>query len=139
LWAPEIHQIAGIWYIYYAADFQSNGRHRLYVLQGGSDPMDPYRVADTGSPQGELVESTGKWAIDPDVFYGADGQLYITWSCTADDIGTPPQNLCLARMSDALHVCSATSQIAAPTEAWETRTGPIEEGPVGFVHDGKTY
>jgi hypothetical protein len=30
--------------------------------------MDPYVVANTGYPQGELVESTGKWAIDPDVF-----------------------------------------------------------------------
>ena len=139
LWAPEIHQIGGTWYIYYSADFQSNGRHRLYVLQGGSDPLDPYSVAVTGAPNGQLVESTGKWAIDPDVFYGADGHLYLTWSCTADDTGTPPQNLCLARMSDALHISSSTSQISAPTESWETRTGPIQEGPIGFVHDGKTY
>jgi GH43 family beta-xylosidase len=139
LWAPEIHQISGTWYIYYAADFQSNGNHRLYVLQGGSDPLDPYIVANTGYPKGQLVESTGKWAIDPDVFYASDGQLYLIWSCTADDSGTPPQNLCLARMSDALHISSATSQIASPTEAWETRSGPIEEGPVGFVRDGKTY
>jgi GH43 family beta-xylosidase len=139
VWAPEIHQISGVWYIYYAADFQTNGNHRLYVLQGGPDPMDPYVVADTGYPKGQLVESTGKWAIDPDVFYGADGQLYLVWSCTTDGTGTSPQNLCLARMSDALHISSATSQIASPTQAWETRGGPIEEGPIGFVHDGKTY
>jgi GH43 family beta-xylosidase len=139
LWAPEVHQIAGTWYIYYAADFQSNGNHRLYILQGGSDPMSPYVIADTGYPKGQLVESTGKWAIDPDVFYGADGQLYLTWSCTADDTGTPPENLCLARMSDALHISSATSLIASPTEAWETRGGPIEEGPIGFVRNGNTY
>src|SRR5271154_146469 len=139
LWAPEIHQIAGTWYIYFSADYQSTGNHRLYVLQGGSDPLDPYHVAPTGYPNGQLVESTGKWAIDPDVFYGADGQLYLTWSCAADGVGTPPQNLCLARMSDALHVASATFQISSPTESWETRTGPIQEGPIGFVHNGNTY
>lgn len=139
LWAPEIHQIDGTWYIYFAADYQSNGRHRLFVLQGGSDPLDPYHVADTGYPNGQLVESTGKWAIDPDVFYGADGQLYLTWSCTNDDIGKAPQNLCLARMKDALHVASATSEISSPTEPWERRTGLIEEGPIGFVHNGDTY
>lgn len=139
LWAPEIHQIDGTWYIYFAADFQSNGRHRLYVLQGGSDPLDPYHVADTGYPQGRLGESTGKWAIDPDVFYAADGQLYLTWSCTTDDIGKAPQNLCIARMKDALHFASTTSQISVPTESWEKRTGLIEEGPIGFVHNGNTY
>jgi GH43 family beta-xylosidase len=139
VWAPEIHQIEGRWYIYYAADFQGDGRHLLYVLEGGSDPLDPYRVANTGTARGQLVESTGKWAIDPDVFYGADGNLYLTWSCTGDDVGKLPQNLCLARMSDALHVASATAQISSPTEPWEKRTGAIQEGPVGFVHDGNTY
>jgi GH43 family beta-xylosidase len=139
LWAPEIHQIDGVWYIYFSADFQSSGRHHLYVLKGGAHPLDPYSLADTGYPQGQLVESTGKWAADPDVFYAADGQLYLTWSCTTDDIGKAPQNLCIARMKDALHVGSATSQISTPTEAWEKRTGLVEEGPVGFVHNGNTY
>jgi GH43 family beta-xylosidase len=139
LWGPEIHQIQGRWYIYFSGDFQSNGQHRLYVLQGGSDPLNPYQVPDTGSPNGQLVESTGNWAIDPDVFIAADGQLYITWSCTAFEIATPPQNLCLARMSDPLHVSSATIQISSPTESWETRTAPINEGPIGFVRNGNTY
>jgi GH43 family beta-xylosidase len=139
IWAPEIHQVGGRWYIYYAADFRSDGRHRLFVVQGGADPMDPYEVPDTGYPRGQIAESTGKWAIDPNVFYGADGQLYITWSCTGDDVGKAAQNLCLARMGDALHISSATLQVSRPEESWETRTGYIQEGPVGFVHDGKTY
>jgi GH43 family beta-xylosidase len=139
LWAPEIHQVGKAWYIYFSADFDSSGRHHLYALQGGSDPLDPYALANTGNPRGQITESTGNWAIDPDVFYGADGQLYLTWSCTADTVGKMPQSICLARMSDALHMGSDTVQISSPTQSWETRGASINEGPVGFVHDGKTY
>jgi GH43 family beta-xylosidase len=139
LWGPEIHQVNGKWYIYFSADYQSNGRHRLYVLEGGKNPLDPYQVANTGSARGQLVESTGKWAIDPDVFVGADNQLYLTWSCTNYDIGTTPQFLCLAPMADALHTAGPTVRISTPTESWETRTAAVEEGPIGFVHNGVTY
>lgn len=139
IWAPEIHIINGKSYLYYSADFQSNGDHKLYVLEGGADPMGAYTPGDTGAPNGQILESTGLWAIDPDVFYGVDGQLYLTWSCTDDEIGTPPQSLCLARMSDPFHVSSATVKVATPTEPWEERTAPIEEGPVGFVRGSATY
>ncbi len=133
VWAPELHLIGGRWYLYFAADHHSDARHRLFVLEGGSDPLDPYKLA------GQIVDSTGNWAIDPDVFFGADNQLYLTWSCTGDEFGRLPQNLCIARMSDPVHVASDTVQISSPVESWETRTGAIQEGPVGFVHAGSTY
>jgi GH43 family beta-xylosidase len=133
VWAPELHQIDDRWYVYFSADIDSNNQHRLYVAQGGSDPLDSYGAAVL------LTDSTNRWAIDPDVFTAADGQLYITWSCTNDLTGTAPQSICLARMSDPQHIASATVKIATPTEPWETRTAPIEEGPVGFVHQGITY
>jgi GH43 family beta-xylosidase len=139
VWAPEIHEVNGKWYIYFAADYHTDGRHRLYVLEGGTDPLDPYHVADTGAPSGQIVESTGRWAIDPNVFFGPDHSLYLTWSCTDDDIGKTAQSLCIARMSDALHLGSSTVRISSPTEAWETRTGAIQEGPIGFVRNGNTY
>jgi GH43 family beta-xylosidase len=139
LWAPEIHQVNGKWYIYFSADYDSSGRHKLYVLAGGTDPLDAYQVANTGAPNGQIVESSGHWAIDPDVFMGPDNQLYLIWSCTNYEVGTTPQYLCLARMQDALHTATATVQISVPSEPWETRTAPIEEGPIGFVHDGAAY
>ena len=139
VWAPEIHLVDGIWYIYYAADFATDGRHRLFILTGGADPLHAYSVANTGSPKGQLVESSGHWAIDPDVFYGPDHTLYLAWSCTDDDTGLVASSLCLASMSDALHTSSATVRISTPTEDWERRTGAIQEGPVGLVHNGTAY
>jgi GH43 family beta-xylosidase len=139
VWAPEIHVIEGKSYLYFAADYATNGRHRLYVLAGGSDPLGSYSPGATGDAEGQILESTGHWAIDPDVFFGSDGQLYLAWSCTPDDIGAAPQSLCLARMTNPLQVASSTVRVATPTEPWEMRTGPIEEGPVGFTRNGVTY
>jgi GH43 family beta-xylosidase len=139
IWAPEIHILDGKAYLYFAADYNGNGHRRLYVLEGTADPMGAYTPGDTGDPDGQIRESTEGWAIDPDVFFGPDHQLYLTWSCTDDDIGEQPQSLCLARMSDPFHVSSSTVRVAHPTEAWERRTRPIEEGPVGFTRGGVTY
>lgn len=141
VWAPELHKINGTWYIYYAADIGGdNNSHRLFVLQANStDPLGSYSMGNTGAANGQLVESTGHWAIDPNVFTAANGSLYIVWSCTNYTNSTGPQATCISRMSDALHVTGATVQISTPNQAWEKRTAPIQEGPVGFVRNGRTY
>lgn len=140
VWAPELHYINAQWYIYYAADNGNNDTHRLFVLQANtSNPLGSYSMANTGAPNGQLTESTGNWAIDPDVFTAADGNMYIVWSCTNGPTAAGNQNICLARMSDPLHTMGSTMMIAQPTQAWEQRTAPIEEGPVGYVRNGKTY
>lgn len=140
VWAPEIHKIGDGWYIYYAADDGDNNHHRLFVLQSASnDPKGPWVAGATGGPNGQLVESENRWAIDPDVFTAHDGKLYAVWSCTNYSDGRFPQAICLAEMKDALHVAGATAQISTPVETWETRTAAIQEGPVGFARDGRTY
>lgn len=139
IWAPEVHVIDGRWYIYFSADHGGDKRRRMYVLQGGFDPLDAYSPGNTGLPGGIIAESTGLWAIDPDVFYGADGKLYVTWSCAEDETGGPPQSLCLARMADPLHIATATAKISSPETTWERRTAAIQEGPVGFARNTTTY
>ncbi|QEE23655.1 family 43 glycosylhydrolase [Rhodanobacter glycinis] len=138
IWAPELHHINGRWYIYYAADDGNNDHHRLYVLEADR-PTGPFREADTGHPHGRLVESSGNWAIDPDVFIDANGKLDLTWSCTDYPDSRFPQRVCLARMRDPLHVAGATVPLSTPTEPWETRGKPIQEGPVGYTRNGRTY
>ncbi|MEP7187008.1 MAG: glycoside hydrolase family 43 protein [Rhodanobacter sp.] len=137
VWAPELHYLDGHWYIYYAADDGSNERHRLYVLVA-DHAEGPYTEGDTGSPHGQLVESSGHWAIDPNVFTASDGKRYLTWSCTDHDDSTFPQRICLAPLLDPLHV-GQTVAISTPTEAWEIRGKPIQEGPVGYTRHGHTY
>lgn len=138
VWAPELHHIDGRWYIYYAADDGDNNHHRLFVLSAAS-PEGPFKEADTGLPHGRLRDSTDNWAIDPDVFTAADGRLYLTWSCTNYSDSRFPQRICLARLRDPTHIAGPTAFISTPTQAWEMRGEPIQEGPVGYTRDGHTY
>src|SRR5882762_948199 len=84
IWSPEVHYVNGNWYIYYAADAGGNNNsHRIFVLQASNagNPTGTYIEANTGLAHGQLNERGGVWAIDPDVFTAADGNLYLTFSC----------------------------------------------------------
>ena len=141
IWAPELHYISGSWYIYYAADDSSNNNHHhLFVLQATSgNPIGSYVEANTGIAHGQMNESTGNWAIDPDVFTASDGNLYVTWSCTNQSNATGPQRICLAPMIDPLTMSGPTVYLSTPTQYWETRDAAIQEGPVGYTRNGITY
>jgi len=140
IWKPQVHYINGSWYIYYAADNGDNNNHRLFVLQASSNnPLGTYVEGSTGLPHGQMHESGGVWAIDPNVFIAADGKLYITFSCTHQANSNLPQNICLAAMRDALTIGGPTVYLSTPDRYWETRTQPIEESPVGYTRDGNTY
>lgn len=149
VWAPEIHRIGGHFYIYYTAG--AGAAHRMYVLTATSDdPTGAYVEADTGHPSGQLAESSGQWAIDPSVFTGADGNLYAVWSGWRGTSDTA-QRIYIAPMSDPLHISGDRVELSAPTRPWETVGNPdqpdqgsvgyfpVNEGPVGFRHGGKTY
>eukprot|EP01113_Clastostelium_recurvatum_P037430 TRINITY_DN5471_c0_g1_i1.p1 TRINITY_DN5471_c0_g1~~TRINITY_DN5471_c0_g1_i1.p1 ORF type:complete len:532 (-),score=97.03 TRINITY_DN5471_c0_g1_i1:227-1822(-) len=138
IWAPEMHYIDGAWYIYYAADSGNNNNHRLFVLKGSS-PKGPFSEGATGLPHGQMKEQSGHWAIDPDVFKAADGKLYITFSCTDYVNSNFPQRICLAPLSDPVTISGPTVYLSTPTEYWEMRTAPIQEGPVGYTYNGSTY
>lgn len=140
IWAPEIHFLNGNWYIYYAADNGNNNNHHLFILQSSSgSPTGPYVEGNTGLPHGQLNESTGNWAIDPDVFVAGDGNLYITFSCTNQNNSNFPQRICLAPMSNPLTISGATVFLSTPDQYWETRDAAIQEGPVGYTRNGNTY
>lgn len=139
LWAPELHYINNTWYIYYAADGGSDSSHRIFVLQANSsDPLGSYSEANTGNPHGQLSESSNLWAIDPNVFQDSSGKLFAVWSGWPTASGGV-QNIYIASMSDPLHISSNRVQISAPTRSWETHGFGVNEGPVGFTHNGKTF
>ncbi|HEY4143519.1 glycoside hydrolase family 43 protein [Pinirhizobacter sp.] len=141
VWAPELHYIDGRWYAYYAADDGDNDHHRLFVLAADkSGPaLGKFHEADTGLTHGQLKLSPDHWGIDPNVFTAADGKRYLTWSCTNQADSAFPQRICLARLRDAVTVDGSTVLLSTPTEPWETRDKPIQEGPVGYARNGRTY
>ncbi|MGM9668359.1 MAG: glycoside hydrolase family 43 protein [Faecousia sp.] len=133
IWAPELHNMDGCWYIYAAMckGGDSNALHRMYCLAGtGESPLEPFTL------KGQVTDSTDKWAIDGTVFqYG--GQWYTIWS------GWPGkkdvvQNLYIARLSDPWTIDSERVLISRP-DGWDsvTKQPGVNEGPC-VVIDGET-
>ena len=151
IWAPELHHINGLWYIYYAGGRRhTNGSdapfttQRAGVLQSvADDPQGAYvdkGMLYTGDALGSGAGDV--WAIDLTVGQ-INGQLYAVWSgwnqnnATTDKI---PQNLYIARMSDPLTISTNRVMISAPDASWEQ--GPelnLEEGPELLEHGGQQF
>ena len=139
IWSPELHQVDGRWYIYYAADDGHNDKHRLYVLASDAGPDGPFHEAETGLPHGQMKIQPDRWSIDPNVFEAADGRLYLTWSCTNQAGSAFPQRICLALLKTPLTIQEPAIYLSTPTEPWETRDAAVQEGPVGYTRAGRTY
>ena len=122
LWAPELHQIDGRWYVYYSA---SNGRmanHRTYALVA-DDPFGPYEaLGQVGDPDHDV------WAIDLTVFSHED-RLYAVWSGWEGAEDGFPQNLYIAPMSDPATVNGGRRCLSTPEHDWETGVAAVNEGP----------
>jgi GH43 family beta-xylosidase len=121
IWAPELHHIAGKWYVYYAASDGRNENHRMYVLEA-DHPLGPYRET------GKICDPSDTWAIDLTVLQH-DGRLYAVWSGWERDTEHFPQNLYVAPMSDPWTICGERRLIATPEHDWEMSVAPINEGP----------
>lgn len=136
IWAPELHFIAGHWYIYYAAGEKPGGpfiHQKSGVLKSqGEDPFGPYEDMGMLYTGDDMTDpESAKWAIDLTPFHH-DGQLYAIWSGWVEDQDTDrtPQHLYIAKMSNPATISSNRVKISSPEESWETGGElDLNEGP----------
>jgi GH43 family beta-xylosidase len=127
LWAPEIHQINGRWYIYFTANDESgNDRHRRIYVLGGSRGDDLW--AGDYEYLGPVKLAADRYAIDGTVLEEA-GQHYFIWSTKLDYCGGFWQHLMIAEMQDPLTLGDREVVISAPDQPWENHEQPTNEGP----------
>lgn len=137
IWAPELLWVDGRWYIYFAADDGTNANHRMYVLEGGTNPDNP--LDGNYTFKGKIYDtSNDRWAIDGTVFnYG--GQNYFVWSGW-DTTNGNVQNLYIATMSNAWTLSSSRVCISEPTNSWEkSGSSSINEGPQVLIKGSKVH
>lgn len=122
IWAPELHRIGDVWYIYYTAaeNGHDDDAHRgIFVLENRS--VDP--TQGTWNDRGRL--NTAHNGIDGTTFTHA-GRRYFVYS---PYVG-PDSVLAIAEMSDPWTLKGPESIIARPDRGWERRGGrQILEGP----------
>lgn len=127
LWAPELHQLDGKWYLYYTADNGTDANHRMWVLEA-TNPLGPY------TSKGQL--NTGNFhSIDGSVLTLPDGRRYFTWASGRSD----GQHVFIASMSNPWTTTSAPVQLINPDQAWEQHNARVTEAPVQMIHDGKVF
>jgi GH43 family beta-xylosidase len=132
VWAPELHQLNGKWYIYVTASDGADANHRMYVLErDAADPFGPYVF------KGEIQVPTDLWAIDGTVLQW-QGKTYFIWSGWPTSSGGR-QNLYIAEMSNPWTIIGDRSLLSTPTFSWEMHGLPINEGPEVLIHDGQLH
>ncbi len=127
IWAPELHNIAGKWFIYFAADDGNNARHRMYVLEA-SAPAGPWRL------RGKVAPPHPRWAIDGTVLW-IKKRLYFVWSGWHSRHNTR-QCIFIASMRNPWAIDSNAVWISHPQYGWE---GVINEGPEALEHKGQIF
>lgn len=140
VWAPELHVVDGVCYIYVACDDGDNYHHRMYVLTNdSSDPLATYRTV------GKLTDPTDKWAIDGTLLHHKTG-MYILWSGWEGDKNIE-QNIYIAKMKSPTEMEGERILISRPDQDWEKLGGDgidggapfINEGPFAFTTEGRTF
>ena len=131
VWAPEIVQADGTFYIYFAAGGMTE--QRMHVI-ASHEPTEGY-----GAPV-RLDLPDDRWAIDGTAFRHG-GRQWFVWSGWAGDINDV-QRLYVAPMDAPTRVTGPRRAIAEPGEAFERAVGapyvaeapqPIED-PDGILH-----
>ncbi|PPR05418.1 hypothetical protein CVT24_008032 [Panaeolus cyanescens] len=133
VWAPEIHKVNGIWYIYYTAGLSGSdlGGQRAHVLQGvAANPNGPY------SYKGQLAPSNNPnaWVIDGTVLT-INGANYFVFSAFSP---RNLQSLYIAPMTNA-YTIGAMSLLSEPTQSWETVDTPVNEGPAALYSGSRVW
>ena len=127
VWAPELHLLNGKWYIYSSGsdNASSISNLRIFVLESTNGPFGPYTFK-------AFLNTSGGWAIDPDVIVLPNGQMYVSWS-NFDNAG---QCIHIGNLTNPWTIGSQTT-ISSPTNSWETHFGNVNEGPEFLIRNNK--
>ena len=129
LWAPELHHLDGVWYIYFAACVPGDPIHHMYVLQNSS--ADPFRGEWTMQAVAGMDD---RFAIDGTVLTTQQGRFFI-WSGW-EGYENVRQDLYLAPMRSPTEVEPVKILLSQPEYNWEKVGDPlVNEGPQVLVRE----
>ncbi len=134
IWAPEIHFIAGKWYIYFAAAQTDNPfNHRIYVLENESaNPLE-----GTWVEKGRLKTVWESFALDATAFEHND-VWYLVWA-QRDPAIPGNSNLYIAPMSNPWTLGGPQVMISKPEYDWESIGFLVNEGAAVLKRNGKIF
>lgn len=133
IWAPELHQLNGVWFVYFCGERpgMGNASHRVLILRSRNpDPM----VASTWEFIGPMKGLPDHWAIDATVFSLGPNELYCCYSgWPLGDSSDTQQDLFLVKLaSPEVAIAETLVCISRASLPWERPDGGrrgVNEGP----------
>ena len=134
IWAPELHRIDGIWYIYFAAGvLNQHGNIRMYVLSNkNKNPL-----SDNWKEEGKIETPWDSFALDATTFEYQDTR-YLVWA-QQDQKRTYNSALLIAAMDSPTSITGPVAVISEPTLDWEIQGYKVNEGAAVLVRNGKVF
>ena len=134
IWAPEIHNIHGKWYIYFAAGHEEDPwRIRMYVLECNSDnPMQGSWVE-----KGRIKTRWDSFSLDATTFEHKNKQ-YMIWAQNNPKINGN-SNLYIDEMRNPWTLSGQQILLSKPEFEWECIGFNVNEGPAVLQANGKIY
>ena len=138
IWAPEIHFIQGIWYIYFAAARTTETKdglfdHRMYVLENSSaNPLE-----GVWEEKGQIRTRWESFALDATTFEHR-GQLYYVWA-QKDPAIDGNSNLYISKMENPWTLTGEQVMISTPEYDWETIGFKVNEGAAVLKRNGRIF
>jgi beta-xylosidase len=141
VWAPEVVEAEGAWWMYYSAGVGIAGHH-LRVARADS-PLGPF------VDQGVNLTPDETFAIDASPFLDADGTRYLYFARDVLDADRPGTHLAVRRMVSMTGLAPETVPVLTPNAPWQRYEADREmygrrldwytlEGPT-VVRRGDTY
>lgn len=133
IWAPELHDIDGVWHCYFSAGDKGDVFHiRTYVMRcKGRDAQH-----DAWEMVGQLEAPYDTFNLDSSVFTHK-GQRYLMWAQTVP--GTPGTSVFLAPLKTPTTFAQAPLRVTIPTYDWEIQKYRVNEAPAMLHRNGRLF
>lgn len=137
IWAPEMHQIGGVWYIFFAAGSSSNvWAIRPYVLRCDGDPYTG-TWTECGRMQASAGDASSFTGFSLDMtYFENNGKHYVIWAEIKGD-----SSLFMAEIAPdkPWQLISEPILLTKPEYNWELVNNRVNEGPAVLKANGKIY
>lgn len=141
IWAPEIHEINGRWYVFYTGSINASDvwriRPHVLVCAEGADPMNPesWTVQKMAAKSGGTFQFN-EFSLDMTEFE-SNGQHYVIWADKTN--GNSELFLAAIDPQKPWELTSEPMVLTAPEYAWENVRYRVNEGPSVLKRDGKIF
>jgi len=136
IWAPELHKINGVWYIYFAAGGAENETQwniRMYALSNKTaNPLE-----GEWKEEGRILTNMDSFSLDATTFEHKGKRFYV-W---AQKLPEQPNgsSIFIAEMENPTTLKAKQVVISKPIYDWEKVVYEVNEGPAVIKRNGKIF